>query len=120
MSDGFPADRSGDGFSAADRPGAAASAAGLPGGGGGGFSADPAALAAFAGRLDEAADEVRAAAALLAEPVGDLGPEGVTEAVEHLVAEWSRVLSGLDLAADADEVRAAGETYRRADELRHD
>ncbi|WP_367137643.1 WXG100 family type VII secretion target [Saccharothrix sp. HUAS TT1] len=86
----------------------------------GGYRVDPDVLTAFAGRLDEVADEARAAASTVAEPPGDLGPEGVTEAVEHLVAEWARALRGVGLDAVADEVRAAGETYRRADELRHD
>ncbi|MFD0200981.1 MULTISPECIES: WXG100 family type VII secretion target [Saccharothrix] len=85
-----------------------------------GYQVDPEALTAFAGRLDEAADEVRAAASTLAEPPGDLGPEGVTEAVEQLAAEWAGVLRGVELAAMADSVRTAGETYRQADELRHD
>ena len=85
-----------------------------------GYLVDPEALTAFGGRLDEAADEARAAASSLEEPLGDLGPEGVTEAVEHLVAEWARVLRGVELDALADGVRAAGETYRQADELRHD
>ncbi|GAA3462430.1 hypothetical protein ACFFSW_36930 [Saccharothrix longispora] len=92
----------------------------VTGGSAGGFRADPDELAAFAARLDEAGDEVRAAAAGLAEPAGDLGPEGLTEAVEHLVAEWARVLAGADPAAEADALRAAGDAYRQADELRHD
>jgi uncharacterized protein YukE len=85
-----------------------------------GYRVGPDALTAFAGRLDEAADEVRAAASTVEEPLGDLGPEGVTEAVEQLVAEWARTLRGVELDAVADEVRAAAETYRQADELRHD
>ncbi|ONI90185.1 hypothetical protein ALI22I_12715 [Saccharothrix sp. ALI-22-I] len=85
-----------------------------------GYRVDPDALTAFAGRLDEAADEARAAASTLEEPVGDLGPEGVTEAVEQLVAGWARTLRGVELDAVADELRSAGDTYRQADELRHD
>lgn len=85
-----------------------------------GYQVDPDALTAFASRVDEAADEVRAAASTLEEPSGDLGPEGVTEAVEQLVAEWAGVLRGVELDALADALRAAGETYRQADELRHD
>ncbi len=85
-----------------------------------GYLVDPDALAAFARRLDEAADEVRAAAAELEVPPGELGPEGVTEAVEQLVAEWARTLRGVELDAMADALRASGETYRQADELRHD
>ncbi|GAB3009580.1 WXG100 family type VII secretion target [Saccharothrix stipae] len=86
----------------------------------GGYLVDPDALTAFAGRLDEAADEVRAAGSTVAQPPGDLGPEGVTEAVEQLVVEWARVLRGVELDAVANALRAAGETYRQADELRHD
>jgi uncharacterized protein YukE len=85
-----------------------------------GYRVEPDALTAFAGRLDEVADEVRAAASTVDGPVGDLGPEGVTEAVEQLVAEWARTFRGLRLDAEADGVRAAAETYRQADELRHD
>jgi uncharacterized protein YukE len=84
-----------------------------------GYQVDPDALDAFARRLDEVADDVRAAASTVDEPPGDLGPEGVTEAVEQLVAEWARALRGVELDAVADAVRAAGETYRQADELRH-
>ncbi|MER5263027.1 hypothetical protein ABTZ99_13260 [Actinosynnema sp. NPDC002837] len=86
----------------------------------GGYQVEPDALAAFAGRLDEVADEVRAAAAALEQPSGDLGPEGVTEAVDRLAAEWAGVLRGVELDVVADALRAAGETYRQADELRHD
>jgi hypothetical protein len=85
-----------------------------------GYQVDPDALVAFAGRVDEVADEVLAAASTVEQPPGDLGPEGVTEAVEQLVAEWARALRGLEPTALADAVRAAGETYRQADELRHD
>ncbi|MFI9010613.1 hypothetical protein ACIGNX_25590 [Actinosynnema sp. NPDC053489] len=85
-----------------------------------GYLVDPDELTAFAGRLEEAADEVRAAAAAVGEPPGDLGPEGVAEAVARLVAEWAEVLRGVELDAMADALRAAGETYRQADELRHD
>lgn len=85
-----------------------------------GYRVDPDALTAFAGRLDETADEARTAASVVEQPVGDLGPEGVTEAVGRLVAEWARTLRGVELDAVADAVRAAGETYRQADELRHD
>ncbi|MFE2753087.1 hypothetical protein ACFXGA_13930 [Actinosynnema sp. NPDC059335] len=85
-----------------------------------GYLVDPDALTAFAARLDEAADELRAAASAVGQPLGDLGPEGVTEAVERLVAEWADALRGVELDAVADGLRAAGETYRQADELRHD
>lgn len=85
-----------------------------------GYLVDPDALTAFAARLDEAADELRAAASTVGQPLGDLGPEGVTEAVERLVAEWADALRGVELDAVADGLRAAGETYRQADELRHD
>ena len=102
------------------RPGEAV--AGHPAGSDGraGYLVDPDALAASAARLGEAADEARTAATALEEPVGDLGPEGVTEAVEHLAAEWARVLRGLELPVLSDGLRAAAETYRQADELRHD
>lgn len=85
-----------------------------------GYRVEPDALTAFAGRLDEAADELGAAASTVEGPLGDLGPEGVTEAVEQLAAEWARTLRGAALDASADGVRAAAETYRQADELRHD
>ncbi|MCE6994811.1 hypothetical protein LZG04_08345 [Saccharothrix sp. S26] len=86
----------------------------------GGYRVDPDALSAFAVRLDEVADDVRAVASTLEEPTGDLGPEGVTEAVARAAAEWAGVLRGVELDALADALRAAGETYRQADELRHD
>ena len=85
-----------------------------------GYLVDPDALGAFAVRLDEAADEVRAVASTLEEPPGDLGPEGVTEAVGQVAAEWAAVLRGVELDALAEALRVAGETYRQADELRHD
>ncbi|MFT7838945.1 WXG100 family type VII secretion target [Saccharothrix sp. BKS2] len=85
-----------------------------------GYRVDPDTLTAFAARLDETADEVRAAASSLEDPVGDLGPEGITEAVDHLVAEWARVLRGVGLDVVADGLRAAGDSYREADEWRHD
>ncbi len=83
----------------------------------GGYQVDPDELTAFAGRLDESAEEVRAAADSVREPLGDLGPEGVTRAAELLMAEWARVLRDVELDAVADGLRAVGETYRRADEL---
>jgi uncharacterized protein YukE len=84
-----------------------------------GYGVDPDALTAFASRLDETADEVRAVVAALGEPVGDLGPEGITEAVDRLVAEWARALRGVGLDVVADGLRAAGESYREADRWSH-
>ncbi|WNV85866.1 hypothetical protein [Umezawaea sp. Da 62-37] len=83
----------------------------------GGYDVDPDELTTFAGRLDESADEVRVAAAALEEPLGDLGPEGITSAVEQLIAEWAGTLRGAGLDAVADGLRAVGETYRRTDGL---
>lgn len=85
----------------------------------GGYRVDPDALTAFAARLDETADEVRAVAAALEEPVGDLGPEGITEAVDHLLGEWARALRAVEPGVLADGLRAAAEEYRDADEWRH-
>ncbi|MEV0679565.1 hypothetical protein AB0I60_23865 [Actinosynnema sp. NPDC050436] len=84
-----------------------------------GYRVDPDELAGYAHRLADAGDDLRAVRSALAEPVGDLGPEGVAEAVAGLFAEWAGTLRGLDPGVLADEVRAAGETYRRADELDH-
>ncbi|CCH33602.1 PE domain-containing protein [Actinosynnema sp. NPDC047251] len=84
-----------------------------------GFRVDPDELAGFANRLADTGDDLRAALSGLAEPVGDLGPEGVSEAVSGLFAEWADTVRGLDFGVLADEVRATGETYRRADELDH-
>ncbi|WP_433262710.1 WXG100 family type VII secretion target [Actinosynnema sp. CS-041913] len=86
----------------------------------GGYAVDPDELAGFADRLADTADELRTTLSTVDEPVGDLGPEGVTEAVTELLAEWSDTLRGLALTTVADEVRTAGETYRQADELPHD
>jgi hypothetical protein len=83
----------------------------------GGYRVYPDELTAFAGRLDESAEEVRVVAASVREPLGDLGPEGVTRATELLMAEWARALLGVELDAVADGLRAVAETYRRADEF---
>ncbi|MBB5959149.1 uncharacterized protein YukE [Saccharothrix tamanrassetensis] len=82
-----------------------------------GYRVDPDELVAFAGRLDDTADELRAVLSTLDEPVGDLGPEGIAEALSGLLAQWSDAVRGLDIAPVADDVRAAGEAYRQADEL---
>ncbi|GAA1297483.1 hypothetical protein [Saccharothrix xinjiangensis] len=84
-----------------------------------GYGVDPDALTAFATRLDDTSDEVRAVVAALEDPVGDLGPEGITEAVDRLVADWARALRDVGLDVVADGLRAAGERYREADEWRH-
>ncbi|QFZ22121.1 WXG100 family type VII secretion target [Saccharothrix syringae] len=84
----------------------------------GGYQVDPDVLTAFAARLDETADEVRAVASTLDDPVGDLGPEGVTEAVDRLMGEWARALRGAGLDEVADGLRAAVGDYRDADEWR--
>ena len=85
-----------------------------------GFRVDPDELAWYANRLAEAADELAEVLSTVDGPVGDLGPQGVTEAVTGLVDEWSERLRAVDLHAVAASVREAGEAYRRADELRRD
>ncbi|GAA1351343.1 hypothetical protein GCM10009660_48970 [Catellatospora bangladeshensis] len=83
----------------------------------GGYRVDPDELTRFADRLADTGDELRAVASALAERVGDLGPQGVPEAVSALLAQWADAVRGWDLPAAADAVRAAAGTYRRADEL---
>lgn len=82
-----------------------------------GFRVDPDELAWYANRLAESADELAHVVSTVDGPVGDLGPQGVTEAVEGLVAGWVDRLRAVGLADVAVSVREAGEAYRRADEL---
>ncbi len=84
-----------------------------------GYEVAPDELDAFAHRLADTADELRAVVSALAEQVGDLGPEGIPAAVSGLFADWADTLRALDPAGLSDELRAAGETYRQADELNH-
>ncbi|MEU4806067.1 hypothetical protein [Actinosynnema sp. NPDC023587] len=84
-----------------------------------GYRVDPDELAGYAHRLADTGDDLRAALAGLTEPVGDLGPEGIAETVSGLFGQWADTVRGLDPGALADDVRATGETYRRADELDH-
>ncbi|XVV01515.1 hypothetical protein ACQPW3_29520 [Actinosynnema sp. CA-248983] len=82
-----------------------------------GFRVDPDELAWYANRLAESADELAHLLSTVDTLVGDLGPQGVTEVVDGLVAGWVGRLRAVDLAAVAGSVREAGEAYRRADEL---
>ncbi|MFI9818740.1 WXG100 family type VII secretion target [Saccharothrix variisporea] len=82
----------------------------------GGFRVDPDELTWYASRLSEAADDLDRVLSTVDGPVGDLGPQGVTEAVEGLVVGWVARLRAVDLAGVAESVRAAGEAYRAADE----
>jgi hypothetical protein len=80
-----------------------------------GFHADPAALAALARRLEDAAEEYGAAADEAAGP-GDLGPL-VSDAFRALTGEWADRLRAVrtDVGAAAASVRTAAKAYGTAD-----
>lgn len=83
------------------------------------YRVDADAMTAAAGRLEEAADEVRAATEILADGCGDdLGPGGVTEAASDLTEAWTARLSAVhvDVASAATSVRAARDGYLDVDE----
>ena len=92
-----------------------------------GYRVDLPAMAVAAGRLDEAADEVRAAAGVVAETAGgDLGPGGLAAALSAVTDGWAaRLVAAQEaMAATAAGVRAAADTYAEADDagadgLRH-
>ena len=83
-----------------------------------GYTADPHALETAAGRLDDVAREIGAAAAGIDARAGaDLGPGGVTEAVDVLAANLAGRMRAVhsDLSAAAGNVAAAGAAYRDAE-----
>ncbi len=75
-------------------------------------------MTAAAGRLDDAAGELRAATAVLDVGAGgDLGPAGITAAVDSLTQRWTgrvRVVDA-DLTVAATDVGAARDAYLDAD-----
>ena len=82
------------------------------------YRADADAMTALAGGLDLAADQVRAAAELLAAGADDgLGPGGLAEAVGELTGVWQGRLQSVqsDVAATALDVRSARDAYLDAD-----
>ncbi|MGW5723795.1 hypothetical protein ACWEVP_47050 [Amycolatopsis sp. NPDC003865] len=81
-----------------------------------GFHADPAALDALALRLDDVAEEYRAAAVSLSPPE-DLGPGPVSAALTALTGEWSGRIRAVerDFTAAAADVRTAAKAYRETD-----
>jgi hypothetical protein len=84
------------------------------------YRVDADAMTAAAGRLDEAAEDVRAAAELLAEGAGDdLGPGGVTEEAGGLTEAWTARLSAVheQVASGAAGVRAARDAYLDVDDV---
>jgi hypothetical protein len=78
-----------------------------------GYTADPHALKVTAGKLDDVAREVGAAAAGIDARAGDLGPGGVTEAVDVLAAGLAGRMRAVcsDLTAASANVAAAGAAY---------
>ena len=75
-----------------------------------GHALDPAELTATAERLEAAAEETRAAAAALGTGAGgDLGPAGITAAVDELIATWAGRIGGVH-----SELNQAGQDLRRA------
>ncbi|MGW4059264.1 type VII secretion target [Amycolatopsis sp. NPDC004747] len=84
-----------------------------------GFHVDPVALDALALRLEDTADEYRAAAAALEAPEapGGLGPAPVSAALTALTGAWSGSIRAVqtDFADAAAGVRAAATAYRATD-----
>jgi len=75
-------------------------------------------MTAAAGRLDAAAAELGAATSVLDVGAGgDLGPAGITAAVDSLTETWARRLQVVeaDLTAGAVDVGAARDAYVDAD-----
>ncbi|MEC3976721.1 hypothetical protein [Amycolatopsis sp. H20-H5] len=93
----------------------------------GGYHADPDELLALAGRLEEVAGELRAAACSLGgATAGELGPAGIPAALAGLTGAWSGRLRSVDteFGSAVAGVRAAAKAYadaeeRAAGELRH-
>lgn len=84
-----------------------------------GFQVDPGALDSAADALEIAADELGADVDSLQEGAGvDLGPAGITEAADALIAAQLERLRGVhaDVVAAAGLTREAGAGYRRLDE----
>lgn len=91
-----------------------------------GYHADPHALKTAADQLDDVAREVGEVAEGVAASTGDLGPGGVTEAVDVLADKLAGRMRAVhtELTATGANVRAASEAYLGAeantvDDLRH-
>lgn len=79
-----------------------------------GYHVDPAELSATAVRLSEAAQDVHTAATDLSEGAGgDLGPGGVSEAVDDLTRAWATKIRLVhdDLMAVARDLRTTRDVY---------
>ncbi|MET0235467.1 MAG: hypothetical protein ABW224_12555 [Kibdelosporangium sp.] len=79
-----------------------------------GYQADPAEMAAAADQLAASAEQVHAAATALGEGAGgDLGPAGITEAVERLTRESAARMTAVhaSLLASEQGVRAVRDAY---------
>lgn len=84
-----------------------------------GYSTDPGELAEAAKTLDDAADEVSAAGAELADGAGPgLGPAGIDDAADALLREQHDAVRavGEDLRASATAAREVSERYVRLED----
>lgn len=83
-----------------------------------GYRADPHALKTAADQLDDVARELREAVDGVAAPTGDLGPGGVTEAVDVLAGKLAGRMRSVhtELREAGASVRAAREAYLSADQ----
>ncbi|MGA6164657.1 hypothetical protein [Amycolatopsis magusensis] len=84
-----------------------------------GHRVDPAELTATADRLDAAADELRAAADALGTGAGgELGPAGITAAVDELIGTWAGRISSVhtELSRAGADVRRARDAYTEGED----
>jgi excreted virulence factor EspC (type VII ESX diderm) len=83
-----------------------------------GYHADPHALKTAADQLDDAASELREAADGVAAPADDLGPGGVTEAVDVLAGKLAGRMRSVhtELRETTANLRSAREAYLGADQ----
>jgi hypothetical protein len=84
-----------------------------------GYQADPVEMASAAARLADSAEEVQTAAVALGEGAGgDLGPGGVTAAVDQLMVALAARLRAVsvDLAVAGQDIRTSHDLYVAAEE----